>query len=112
MDAVRARTLLEAERAQVEGLLTELTRAGGQDREAAQETGDSVDTAQPLESEGVNDAVESSLRERLAAIERAEQRLANGTFGFSVRSGEPIADARLEAAPTAELTIEESAQRS
>jgi RNA polymerase-binding transcription factor len=111
MDEARARTLLESERAEVESMLTAITRSGTQDREAGQETGDSVDTAQPLESEGVDDAVESSLRERLAAIERAEQRLADGTFGLSVLSGEPIPDARLEAAPTAELTIEESARR-
>ncbi len=111
MDATHARRLLDSERAEVEGMLTEITRSGGLDREAEQETGDSVDTAQLLESEGVDDAVESSLRKRLAAIERAEQRLADGTFGFSVLSGEPIPDARLEAAPTAELTVEESAQR-
>ena len=79
----------------------EITRSGSQDREAEQETGDSVDTAQPLESEGVDDAVEASLRQRLEAIERAEQRLADGTFGLSVRSGDPIPDERLEVAPTA-----------
>ena len=69
-----------------------------------------MDTAQPLESEGVDDAVESSLRQRLAAIERAEQRLADGTFGLSVRSGNPIPDERLEVAPTAELTVEEASK--
>jgi DnaK suppressor protein len=112
MDEARARTLLQSERAEVEGMLTEITRSGSQDREAEQETGDFGDTAQPLESEGVDDAVEASLRERLQAIERAEQRLADGSYGLSVRSGEPIPDERLEAAPTAELTVEESAQDS
>ena len=111
MDEAHARKLLESERAEVEEMLTEITRSGSQDREAEQETGDSVDTAQPLESEGVDDAVESSLRQRLAAIERAEQRLAEGTFGLSVRSGNPIPDERLEVAPTAELTVEEASQR-
>ena len=111
MDEAHARELLASERAEVEGMLTEITRSGSEDREAEQETGDSVDTAQPLESEGVDDAVESSLRARLEAIERAEQRLADGTYGLSVRSGEPIPDERLEVAPTAELTVEESAQR-
>jgi len=111
MDEAHARTLLASERAEVEEMLTEITRSGSQDREAEQETGDSVDTAQPLESEGVDDAVESSLRQRLEAIERAEQRLANGTFGLSVLSGEPIPDERLEVAPTAELTVEEASQR-
>jgi DnaK suppressor protein len=47
------------------------------------------------------------LRAELAAVERAEQRLADGTFGLSVESGEPIPDARLEALPTAERTVAE-----
>jgi DnaK suppressor protein len=47
------------------------------------------------------------LRAELAAVERAEERLANGKFGLSVESGEPIPDARLEAVPTAERTITE-----
>ena len=108
MDEDRARTLLQAERAEVEAMLAEITKSGSEDRENEQDTGDSADTAQPLESEGVDDAVEASLRTRLAAIERAEQRLADGTYGVSVRSGDPIPDARLEASPTAELTIEEA----
>ena len=47
------------------------------------------------------------LRDQLAAVERAEARLDDGTYGRSVDSGEPIPDARLEALPTAELTVEE-----
>ena len=37
------------------------------------------------------------LREQLAAVERAEERLMLGTYGLSVESGEPIPDDRLEA---------------
>jgi len=48
------------------------------------------------------------LRDRLAAITRAEQRLKDGTFGQSIRSGLPIPDERLEADPAAELTVEEA----
>ena len=108
MDDERARRLLAAERAEVESLLREIGAAGYQDREAERDLGDSGDTADALEAEGVDDAVEASLRVRLADVERAEQRLANGTFGLSVRSGQPIPDERLEAAPTAELTVEEA----
>lgn len=112
MDHARARSLLAVERTEVEEMLTAIKRSGVEDRDAEQETGDSGDTAQPLESEGVDDAVEASLRTRLEAIERAEQRLADGTFGLSLRSGTAIPDARLEASPTAELTVEEAAERS
>ncbi len=47
------------------------------------------------------------LAEQLAALERAEARLADGTYGISVESGEPIPDDRLEAFPTAERTVSE-----
>src|SRR4051812_31319604 len=112
MDAERARTLLQAERADVEARLRQNRSSGRDDGDAGEETGDSGDTADALSSEGVDDAVQASLRERLAAVERAEHRLAAGTFGLSVRSGEPIPDERLEVAPTAELTVEEASSGS
>ena len=108
MDPERARRLLQDERAEVQRLLTEATAAGRQDWVAERETGDSTDPAQPLTDEGVNNAVAEQLRDRLAAITRAEQRLKNGTFGQSIRSGLPIPDERLEADPAAELTVEEA----
>jgi DnaK suppressor protein len=52
------------------------------------------------------------LEAQLAAVQRAEERLRNGTYGLSVQSGAPIPDARLEARPTAELTVEEQQAQS
>ena len=49
----------------------------------------------------------ANLQDQLAAVERAEARLADGTYGLSVESGEPIPDGRLEALPTAERTVAE-----
>lgn len=43
-------------------------------------------------------------------LERAELRIKDGTFGYSIQSGVPIPDARLEADPAAELTVEEAQQ--
>jgi hypothetical protein len=40
---------------------------------------------------------------------RAEAQLAAGSYGRSVRSGQPIPDERLEADPLAELTVQEAA---
>lgn len=116
MDDETARTLLARERAEVEGLLRQL----GRDEEAVRpddandpgDAGDSVDAAQPLEQEERDDAVAAGLRDKLAAIDRADQRLADGTYGRSVQSGDPIPDARLEAQPTAELTVEEAQAQS
>jgi DnaK suppressor protein len=46
-------------------------------------------------------------RERLAAIDHALARMADGTYGKSERSGRPIPLARLRAAPWATLTADE-----
>jgi DnaK suppressor protein len=110
MDEDRARTLLAAERDRVEQLLRDTTGAGRDDRAAANEPGEIADPAERLTAEEVDDAVAQSLRDRLAALDRAERRLADGTFGRSVRSGLPIPEARLEADPAAELTVEEAEQ--
>jgi DnaK suppressor protein len=109
MDEKRAQELVRAERAEVQGLLLAAGAAAAEDREAEDEEGaDISDPAEPLTAEGIDDAITESLRARLAAVERAERRLASGTYGLSVRSGLPIPDARLEANPLAELTIEEA----
>ena len=108
MDDKRARALLEAERARVLALLDDLKLDAQDDRAAANEPGDLSDPAERLTAEEGDDAVAEELAERLAAIERAEARLDEGTFGTSVRSGRPIPDARLEADPAAELTVEEA----
>jgi DnaK suppressor protein len=113
MEPERARELLETERSEVQRLLVDMRAAEDDDRAAENDGsgGDSVDLAQPMVAEGVDDAVAAGLRDRLAAIERAEQRLADGTYGLSVRSGEPIPDERLEVVPTAELTVAEAEQQ-
>jgi DnaK suppressor protein len=110
MDHDQARARLLAERAEVADLLAGAESAGQQDRETEDEEAAVYvsDAAQPLTEEGIDDAVADSMRERLAAIDRALRRLDDGTYGRSVRSGLPIPDDRLEADPAAELTIEEA----
>jgi DnaK suppressor protein len=110
MDNERARDLVRAERTRVEGLLRETAAAGQQDRATANEPGDLADPAERLTAEEADDAVETSLRARLADLDRAERRIEEGSFGLSIRSGLPIPDARLEADPAAELTVEEAGQ--
>ena len=110
MDDAKARTLLDAERARVRALLDDTVTAGREDRAEADEPGDLTDPAERLTAEQGDDAVTVQLRNRLAALDRAERRLQEGTYGRSVRSGRPIPDARLEADPAAELTVEEAAE--
>ena len=110
MDQDRARTLLRAERDEVQGLLKDAETAGQENRESEVDSasGDISDAAQPLAAQGMDDAIAESLRIRLDAIDRALHRLDDGTYGRSVLSGEPIPDERLEADPAAVLTIEEA----
>jgi len=110
MDDVRAKALLEEERAKVQRLLDGSSAAGRSDREAIDQDAGSSDAGELLSNQGTDDALTSELRDRLAALDRAEERLAAGTFGRSIRSGQPIPDDRLEADPTAELTVEEANQ--
>ena len=106
MELERARSLLEAERGQVLRLLADLGTARTDDHVAERDTSD---PAQPLAEQGVDDAVAAGLRHRLAALDRALQRVVDNSYGRSIRSGAPIPDERLEADPAAELTVQEAA---
>jgi DnaK suppressor protein len=108
MDSNQARELLEGERTRIERALARLGHQ--QDGELADES-DAANLASNLYEDEFDEGLAGDLREQLAAVERAESRLAAGTYGLSVESGEPIPDARLEALPTAELTIEEERRR-
>jgi DnaK suppressor protein len=104
MDQAQARALLASERARLQRLLQAEI---GQPQAA--ELGDEVDDADRRNAEETGLAVDQLLRARWAALVRAEARLAAGSYGRSVRSGQPIGDERLEADPLAELTVQEAA---
>jgi DnaK suppressor protein len=111
MDYERARELLAAQRARLERLLGDSAGAGRADRAAEEDEPGGYDSAaEALTAQGTDDAVAASIRDQMDALERAEGRLAAGTYGRSVRSGLVIPDERLEASPTAELTVEEVEQ--
>lgn len=109
MDLAQARELLLTKQEELRELIAGTTSDQRNDREAAEEAGDMTDSAIPLDAQAVDDAVAESLTDRLARVERALQRIADGSYGKSVLSGAPIPDARLEADPAAELTVEEAA---
>ena len=109
MDAERAGELLSAERERIERALRRLG-VNPDDGEAADEY-DPANLAADLYQDELEDGLEEDLRTQLAAVEAAEQRLAAGTYGLSIESGAPIPDERLEAHPTAELTVDEERAR-
>jgi RNA polymerase-binding transcription factor len=105
MDPERARTLLATERKRIERALVELRH---------QDTGEPADEdpaseASDLYQDELDEGLADDLREELAAVERAEERLAAGTYGLSIESGAPIPDERLEIIPWAERTADEEA---
>jgi len=105
MDEGRARELLAQERARIEQSLAALGRDGPLESSARAEPGDR--SSEDLYQDEFNAGRREDLEKDLRALERAEARLAAGTYGLSVESGEPIPDARLEVLPTAERTVEE-----
>lgn len=109
MESDRARELLAAERARIERELARLESEGSAQDEDESDLGDQ---GTELYLDELDEGRAEDLREQLAAVERAEERLTAGTFGLSIESGEPIPDERLEAVPTAELTADEERARS
>ncbi len=110
MDKARARALLDQER----GRLEQLRRAVSRDHDdaiALSSPEDQADGADRRVTEETSQALGERLDDRWGALERAEARLAAGTYGASILSGRPIPDERLEAFPLAELTVEEATQR-
>jgi RNA polymerase-binding transcription factor len=102
MDPDRARQLLARERERIEKAIADLDPETGGDQDEAIDQGSDDLYQQEFDAGRAQD-----LDEQLAALERAEARLADGTYGRSVLSGEPIPDERLEVQPTAERNVDE-----
>jgi DnaK suppressor protein len=102
MDPEQARQRLAEERARIE---RELEGHGRE--ESSDEPKDSGDQANELEQTDTDNALRAESRQTLEAIEKAEARLEEGTYGKSVVSGDPIPDERLEAIPWADRNVDE-----
>jgi DnaK suppressor protein len=108
VETTRARELLARERERIERSLAELGPAA--DEELSHLDQHLADAGSDLFETEREAGLAAQLRDELAAVERAERRLAEGKFGLSVESGEPIPDERLERMPWAERTVEEQAR--
>ena len=111
MEPDKARQLLQRERERIKEELASLRR-GHSDEEGELSHVDqhTADAGSELFENERDQSVINRLQGELAAIERAEQRVEEGTYGVSVESGEPIPDGRLEAVPWADRTAEEQAR--
>lgn len=75
------------------------------------EAGEDEDAAQDLAQREVDQAVHNADDRRIANIERALQKIDEGTYGLSDASGKPIPQVRLETTPEAVLTVQEERKR-
>jgi DnaK suppressor protein len=102
VDTEHAKKRLAEERARIRAQLGEIgPNQPGEEPEDFGDQGDDLDQA------GKDDAIRDDLERTLEAIDRAEQRIEEGTYGTSVISGEPIPDERLEALPWADRLVDE-----
>lgn len=94
--------LLEQERADLRRQLAEL---GFGDAGTLNYDSNFADSSQVTAERGEAEALAGELRDALAEVEAAIERLSEGTYGNCERCGQPIAPARLEAMPAARLCI-------
>ncbi len=96
------RGLLEAERADLRAQLAEL---GFGEEGGLKYDSNFADTSQVTAERGEAEALAGQLRDALAEVEAAIERLEKGTYGHCERCGQPISSARLEAKPAARRCI-------
>ena len=72
---------------------------------------DSGDMSQSLFTREMDATVEQTIEKRLRNVERALQKIEEGTYGICDDTGEPIPRGRLEAMPEAIYTVEAQQRR-
>jgi DnaK suppressor protein len=111
---------VEKQRERLEELRAELTRMvegleeDQQDRaesEGDMTENDSGDMSQSLFTREMDATVEQTMEKRLESVDRALQKIEEGTYGICDDTGEPIPRGRLEAMPEAIYTVEAQQRR-
>lgn len=101
---VEERTRLQEELEQVRNRSTDMGSALPEDSESGDE--DAADLASAMMDKEMDLSVEDELEDLLNQIDRAFQKIEEGTYGICDVSGEPIPRSRLELIPFATLTVE------
>lgn len=112
-------SFIAAQRARLTQLRDELLATGrdaerGEDelqQDSLHESQGSGDDAQKTTLQDNQAALFVRSRQRLVAIDRALQKIEDGTYGFSDESGDPIPQDRLEAVPESLCTVAEESAR-
>ncbi len=109
----KQRERLEELRAELAGVvrgLEEDQRAQAEDEEDFTEH-DSGDMSQSMFDREMDATLEQTIESRLQYVERALQKVEEGTYGICDDTGEPIPRGRLEAMPEAIYTVEAQQRR-
>lgn len=118
MDNQKALELLEADRIRLERIRDGVSEEQGLGSESQQSN---LSELSSLDQHNADIATETFEREKdesileqvegeLIDIDRALDRIADGTYGICEACGKPIGDARLEAIPTARFCVEDQAR--
>jgi len=107
---------VERQRERLMGLRDELVRIregmAEDERDLGQSEGDltqhdSGDMSQSMFTREMDASIGEQVERRLGEVDRALQKIEEGTYGLSDESGEPVPRGRLEAVPEAIRTVEE-----
>jgi DnaK suppressor protein len=110
---------IEEQRIRLEALREELARTVTQAGTVSPEETEAEDIHEPMDiadlgaivtGHDIDQAVHKTAERRLRYVERALQKIAEGTYGLSEISGQRISKARLESVPEAIYTTEEARQ--
>ncbi len=113
IDTKEFRTLLKRERARITGVRNEErserlaeSQDHGDSEPAYASADDAADAAASLYDNGRDMAMDVDLVGQIRQIDRALERIDQGTYGICVVTGDPIPVARLRAIPWADMTVE------
>ena len=117
-NAALSREFIAEQRRRLEALRKQIV--GGEEKTIADERASQEDRGDEQQDPGeqsvdlaqreISQALQGGEKRRLSDIERALQKMEEGTYGLSDFSGEPIPKARLEATPQAILSVQEEEQ--
>ena len=114
-EAALSRTFIEQQRRRLEALRKQLLgeewKTLGNERAYQEDHGEETQEVAVSVQREINQALHDVNKRRLSDIQRAIEKIKEGTYGFSDLSGDPIPKRRLETVPELIVTVQEEEQR-
>ncbi|MEK6290780.1 MAG: TraR/DksA family transcriptional regulator [Paraburkholderia tropica] len=103
--------LLAMQREVLGGEKTTISAGHNQEAVSGEEAKEFEGDAQKMEQDIANQALRNVNDHKVAGIQRALEKIAEGTYGHSDKGGEPIPIKRLKILPESILTVQEESER-